>query len=137
MSRLVHPRYAPVLPTDEELAAMDDETLAMFEDDLLLYAELNVGKETQTSMPRVLVFAASALLSLICVLALAALVPALRTGPLSVLLVLTGLGLGTVLAQRLWQAIGRRARMVILALLRHWPATLYVLVQGWALYRLG
>jgi hypothetical protein len=135
MSRIVHPRYAPVLPTDEELAAMDDETLSMFEDDLLLYAELNVGRETQTSMPRVLVFAASALLSLACLLVLAELVPALRTGPLSVLLVLAGMGLGTALAQRLWRAIGRRARMVIRALLRHWPATLYVVVQAWVLLR--
>ncbi len=121
------------MPQDgRPLESLSDTELAALEDELLLYAELNTGRRTQTSLPRVMLYGVTLVIGVAYLAALGAVLPTQKLGPLNLLLfVVAGLG-AVVSTEVLWRAAGRRVRTAVRWLLWHWPVALYVAVTIWA-----
>lgn len=122
----------PLTLTDADLGRMSDGDLAVLEDQLLLYAELDTSKGARFTAGRLVVYALSAV-GIVVLLGFLSRFPTARLGPISILLYLGAIFGGILVAHRLWSAAGRPVRTGVRWLLGHWPVILYL---GAQLYRL-
>ena len=111
-----------------DLETMSDAALATLEDQLLLENELDLSKNAQLSVGRVVVFVLS-IVFIVILMALYSRLPTEKLGPLNIPLYLGCLAGGAILGHLTWQHAGQGVRTVTRWVVGNWPVLLVIVVQ--------